>query len=148
MTMKKGELVQRYNELNAVKDLTGVQLLYAVKRNKDILKPIVDQLHHSVLIPASDDYIKYEEEVMKLTGDESAIKDLMTLNKDVIDKRNADIKEYNKIMLTDYDESVKVFYIPLSIAPNTQEQFDAISFMIKDITEEQETAFNELFKDL
>jgi len=146
--MKKGELVQRYNELNAVKDLTGVQLLYAVKRNKDILKPIVDQLHHSVLIPASDDYIKYEEEVMKLTGDESAIKDLMTVNKDVIDKRNVDIKEYNKIMLTDYDEPVKVFYIPLSIAPSTQEQFDAISFMIKDITEEQETSFNELFKDL
>ena len=158
--MKKGEIVQRYNDLVAVKGLTGIQLLYAVKRNKDILKPIAEQLHQSVLIPPSDEFLKHEEELRKiiLKPDNTLKEDkdidytkldaLLLTNKDVIAKRNADIKEYNAIMKTEYDEEVKTFHIPLSIAPSTQEEFDAISFMIADMTPEQEAKFNELFNNL
>ena len=150
--MKKGELVQRYNELNEVTKLEGIKLLYAVKRNKDVLKPIAEQLHHTVLIPACDAYLAYEEKLSFIKAEKEisidAIKALMEEYKEVIAIRTKDVKEYNTLMLEEYDGEVKTFYIPLSIAPSEQSQFNAISFMIKDMTEEQELEFDNLFNKL
>lgn len=150
--MKKGELVQRYNELVSVTNLQGIKLLYAVKRNKDILKPITEQLHHTVLIPASDEYIAYEESFNMLDPKaedyHKQVQQLRETNKEVINQRNIQIKEYNATMLEEYEGEVPVFYIPLSIAPITQEQFNPISFMVADMTGEQEMRFNELFDSL
>lgn len=151
-TMKKGEIVQRYNDLNTITGLKGIQLLYAVKRNKDILKPIAEQLHHTVLIPASKSYMAYEEQLMALETekgfDKEAVKELNSKHVDLLNIRNKEIKEYNKVMLEEYDKEIEVFYIPLSVAPDEQKQFDAVAFMISDMDIEIEKKFNELFNSL
>ena len=67
---------------------------------------------------------------------------------DAIEERNKDIKEYNEFLMKPFEDTLKVFYIPIDIAPSTQEEFDAISFMIADMTPEQEAKFNELFNSL
>lgn len=77
-----------------------------------------------------------------------ARKELFDKYADEISNRNQQIHEYNKFMLMEHEDEIKFFKIPVNLAPTKQSQYDAVSFMIADMTFEQEQEFNELFSKL
>ena len=142
-----GEIVHMYNSLTNVKGLTGIKLLYAVKKNKELLKPIATALHPSELIPNLDAHNEYAQKYNQAVDDD--IKAQLNIEyADVIAEMTKHIEEYNRFMREECEYQPTFFKVPLTLAPDNQEAFDAISFMIADFTPEQEAKFNELFDSI
>lgn len=59
-----------------------------------------------------------------------------------------DIDEYNAFLNKECDEEVRLYYIPLALAPEAKEQFDIVSPLIKDMTSEQQARWDELFAEI
>lgn len=76
------------------------------------------------------------------------IKEATAINekyKEVIDARSQDIKDYNAFLTEPFKEDIKIFKVPLSVAPDDERAFNAISYMIEDLSPEQEQVWLDLF---
>jgi hypothetical protein len=78
----------------------------------------------------------------------AARSELYKKNKDILDLRIEQTKKYVTYMNSEYKGNLDLMYIPASFAPSNQSQFDAIEFMIKPFTSEQENQFKILFSEL
>jgi hypothetical protein len=178
-----GEVLARYRALLNINGVKGTKLLYAIHRNKQILKPYAEAFDDKELIPISEALIKHNDAVSAIykkyaddgkggfklktimdngtpvqaydidINDPKIKKEVDALAKKnnaekLIEERNKDIKDYNEFLLAPCEEQIKTFYIPVSLAPDDQIAFNAVSFMLADFTPEQEAQFNELFNSV
>ncbi len=59
------EILQLHAELKALRNVPGVKLNYAIARTLQNLKPLVEAYSQDQLIPKSEEFIKYENELKK-----------------------------------------------------------------------------------
>ncbi len=67
---------------------------------------------------------------------------------EAIDFRKKQEKEYKEFLATEVKDMPKLFLFPLSYAPETQAQFDAVAFILQDMTEEQVAKWDALFEEI
>lgn len=136
--MKRLKLVELFQGLQSVKNLKGVKFSYGVAKNINILKPEIEALQKSVEM--TEEFQKYEEERIALARnhavkDEKGVammkdgsfviadmdawkKDFKEFNepyKEVIAKRDEQIKEYNKLL--EEEVAVELYKIKMEDVP-------------------------------
>lgn len=119
--MKNRELILLYRSLDRLGRLSGVRFAYAVSRNISLLEPTVKSLEK--VLEASPEYLKFDEARVELakkhsTKDEKGnpktenngfiISDIKAFekefeklrkdNKELIEKRDKQVKEYNELL--------------------------------------------------
>ncbi len=153
--MKKQKIIELYQALNSLGNLSGVKFSYAVVRNINILKPEIEALQE--VIKPSEEFTKYEQERIELAKEHSKKDDkgepmsennkfiledekkfekefekLKEKNKKVFDDRQKQIDEY--ITLLETESSMELFKIDISDVPEgiTTQQMNSIYELIEE----------------
>lgn len=59
-----------------------------------------------------------------------------------------EIDEYNKFLNAECTEDIRLYFIPLAYAPDKKEQYDIVAPLIKNMTEEQQARWDNLFAEI
>ena len=151
----KAEMIQLYQALNKLGNLSGVKFAYAVSKNINLIEPEIKSLEKS--LEASDEFKKFEEKRMALVEKfakknekgEKIVKDnqyeidnqkefdeefenLKVENKEVYDARQKQIEEYNDLLQS--ESTVELHKINLSDVPSniTVAQMASISSLVEE----------------
>lgn len=151
----KTEIIQLYQALNRLGNLSGVKFAYAVSRNIHLIEPEIKSIEKA--LEASDEFKKFEDKRMELVNKfgkkddkgkplvkdneyemdnkEEFEKEFETLkeeNKEVYEARQKQIEEYNELLKS--ESTVVLHKIQLSDVPQniTVTQMNSISSLISE----------------
>ena len=158
----KTEIIQLYQALKKLGNLSGVKFAYAVSKNINLIEPEIKSFEKA--LEASDEFTKFEEKRMALVekfakkdekgeklikNNEYEIEDLEQFNKEfealkeenkeVYDARQKQIDEYNDLLKS--ESTLELHKISISDVPQniTVSQMTSISSLV---TEETPSPYN------
>lgn len=103
----------------------------------------------SKMVPGPDGNLQEQFEVNlndpQIIAGKSAIDNRF---KDAIIEYRKDVEDYNLFMNKECEEEIRLFYIPLAMAPEDKDKFDIVAPLIKEMTPDQQARWEELFSEI
>jgi len=169
------EIWNRLNQVKGVEGDNAHKVLYAKNRSIDNMKLAVEGMAFDKMFPKSKKFEEYEKDLRalmekyatrdgkvqtkKVGKEETETLDVdfgslaFRKERDLLEKkfkveldlRKEQGEKYDDFLLETSKDEIKLFFIPLSIAPTTQEAFDNLFPLIKMMPEDLEKQWDDLF---